>query len=109
IEALEMVSEHSSGIAPGQPLILIGGGAKGAVWRRVVGQLSGRALQIPEAEELVALGAAAQATSVLTGESADAVARRWNTRRGTEIEATAKDIATIDRLRAARRSLFPDP
>ena len=106
VEALELVSENSSGIHADSPLVLIGGGAKGEVWRRVVGQLSGRELQIPEAEELVALGAAAQATALLTGERADAVARRWDTRRGERIEAGERDEAAIGRLQEARRALI---
>jgi xylulokinase len=106
IEALEHVSRHSSGIDPNRPLILIGGGAKGKVWQRVIGQLSGRELQIPKAEELVALGAAAQATSLLTGESADGVARRWGTQAGIRVAARPRDHATLDRLRAARQSMF---
>lgn len=106
IEALELVSRHSSGIGPDRPLILIGGGAKGTTWRRVIGQLSGRELQVPQAEELVALGAAAQAASLLTGESADGVARRWGTQTGIRIEATRRDDATLDRLRSARQSIF---
>ncbi len=106
IEALELVSRHSSGIGPDRPLILIGGGAKGTTWRRVIGQLSGRELQVPQAEELVALGAAAQAASLLTGEPADGVARRWGTQTGIRIEATRRDDATLDRLRSARQSIF---
>jgi xylulokinase len=106
VEALEQVSENSSGIPPDGPLVLIGGGAKGEVWRRVVGQLTGRELQIPEAEELAALGAAAQATALLTGERADAVARRWDTRRGRRIEAVERDEATIARLQEARLALI---
>jgi xylulokinase len=106
IEALDMVSQHSSGVDPNRPLVLIGGGARGEVWRRVIGQLSGRTLEIPEAEELVALGMAAQAASILTGETADGIGRRWNTRRGDRVEAMEQDLATIDRLRAARRSMF---
>src|SRR5207248_1584581 len=59
------------------PITLIAGGARGAVWRDVVRRLSGRPVVVPDAEELVALGAAAQAAALLTGESPDAVARRW--------------------------------
>jgi xylulokinase len=106
IEALETISQHSSGVDRDRPLVLIGGGARGMVWRRVIGQLSGRVLQIPEAEEFVALGAAAQAASILTGEAADGVARRWHTRRGTVVDAVESDGATIERLRATRRSMF---
>ena len=106
IEAMELVSEHSSGLDPDRPLILIGGGAKGTTWRRVISQLSGRELQIPDAEELVALGAAAQATSLLTSEAADEVARRWGTRAGTRVQAMERDAATLERLRSARRAVF---
>ena len=34
--------------------MLIGGGARGAVWQRTVARLSGRRVVVPEAEELVA-------------------------------------------------------
>lgn len=45
------------------PLLLIGGGAKGVAWQQTVRRLSGRPVQVPEAKELVALGAAAQAAA----------------------------------------------
>ena len=45
--------------------------------------MSGRTVQIPEAEELVALGAAAQAGAMVGEERPEEVARRWNTRQGT--------------------------
>ncbi|OEV05229.1 xylulokinase, partial [Streptomyces nanshensis] len=50
------------------PLLLIGGGAKGTAWRETVRRLSGRPVQVPRAEELVALGAAAQAAALLLEE-----------------------------------------
>ncbi|CAN5733899.1 xylulokinase [soil metagenome] len=106
IEALEMIDGHSSGINPDAALILIGGGAKGRTWRRVVGQLSGRALEIPEAVELVAIGAAAQASSLIDKAPAEQVARSWNTRQGTAIDHVDHDLDTVDRLRRARRSIF---
>ncbi|MFG3224799.1 xylulokinase [Kitasatospora sp. NPDC048194] len=74
-----------------EPLLLIGGGARGRAWQRTVLRLSGRAVQVPAAQELVALGAAAQAAALLTGEPADAVARRWRTAEGPVLEAVAKD------------------
>ncbi|AEW92473.1 MULTISPECIES: xylulokinase [Streptomycetaceae] len=66
---------------PLAPLLLVGGGARGTAWRETMRRLSGRPVQVPAAEELVALGAAAQAAGVLTGEAADEVARRWGTGR----------------------------
>ncbi|MFD6285861.1 xylulokinase [Streptomyces sp. NPDC060205] len=80
------------------PLLLIGGGARGRAWQETVRRLSGRAVQVPEAKELVALGAAAQAAGVLTGEDPAAVARRWNTAHGPVLEAGERDEAALARI-----------
>ncbi|MDQ8703785.1 xylulokinase [Streptomyces sp. LHD-70] len=84
----------------GAPLLLIGGGARGTAWQQTVRRLSGRAVQVPEARELVALGAAAQAAGLLTGEDPAAVARRWDTARGTLLEPVRRDEETLERLGA---------
>ncbi|MEU8516006.1 xylulokinase [Kitasatospora sp. NPDC048722] len=81
-----------------EPLLLIGGGARGPAWQRTVLRLSGRAVQVPAAQELVALGAAAQAAALLTGEPADAVARRWRTAEGPVLEAVKKDEDALMRI-----------
>ncbi|MGF0173370.1 xylulokinase [Streptomyces sp. Marseille-Q5077] len=80
------------------PLLLIGGGARGAAWQETVRRLSGRPVQVPEAKELVALGAAAQAAGLLTGEDPAAVARRWNTTRGPVLDAVERDDETLARI-----------
>jgi xylulokinase len=80
------------------PLLLIGGGARGAAWQETVRRLSGRPVQVPKARELVALGAAAQAAGVLTGEDPAAVARRWKTADGPVLEAVERDEATLARI-----------
>ena len=80
-------------LAADTPLLLIGGGARGKAWQDTVRRLSGRAVQIPVAEEIVALGAAAQAAGLLTGEPADAVARRWGTSAGPVFEPLPRDDA----------------
>jgi len=80
------------------PLLLIGGGARGRAWQETVRRLSGRPVQVPEAKELVALGAAAQAAGLLTGEDPAAVARRWDTARGPVLDAVERDQATLDRI-----------
>ena len=85
--------------------MLIGGGARGRVWQQVVARLSGRVVQVPDAEELVALGAAAQAAAVLTGEPPAEVARRWGTRRGATVEPPAeRDEETLERIRSTREA-----
>ncbi|MFJ5154209.1 xylulokinase [Streptomyces sp. NPDC088353] len=80
------------------PLLLIGGGARGTAWQQTVRRLSGRPVQIPEARELVALGAAAQAAGLLTGEDPAAVARRWRTADGPVLEAVHRDEVTLNRI-----------
>ncbi|MFG2721713.1 xylulokinase [Streptomyces sp. NPDC048416] len=81
-----------------EPLLLIGGGARGKAWQQTVLRLSGRPVQVPDAQELVALGAAAQAAALLTGEPADAVARRWRTADGRVLEPVKKDDDTLERI-----------
>ncbi|MFJ4685085.1 xylulokinase [Streptomyces sp. NPDC088789] len=83
---------------PSEPLLLIGGGARGRAWQQTVRRLSGRPVRVPEARELVALGAAAQAAGVLTGEDPAAVARRWNTARGPVFDAVERDERTLERI-----------
>ncbi|MET9293951.1 xylulokinase [Streptomyces sp. NPDC003077] len=83
-----------------EPLLLIGGGARGRAWRETVRRLSGRPVVVPEARELVALGAAAQAAGLLLGEDPAAVARRWDTARGPSYEPVARDTAAWERLAA---------
>jgi xylulokinase len=102
LDALDVIDRRSSGIAADAPLVLVGGGAKGSTWRQVVQRMSGRAVQIPEAEELVALGAAAQAASLLGDEGPDEVARLWNTRRGTLLAPVPRDDEARDRIRRIR-------
>ncbi|TQJ86434.1 xylulokinase [Streptomyces sp. SLBN-31] len=80
------------------PLLLIGGGARGRAWQETVRRLSGRAVQVPEAKELVALGAAAQAAGLLTGEDPASVARRWNTAAGPVLDAVERDDETLERI-----------
>jgi xylulokinase len=103
IEALELLASVGSGLSSDAPVVLIGGGARGAAWQRTVARLSNRAVQVPDAEELVAIGAAAQAAACLSGEPPQQIARRWDTRRGTTVEAPAEvDTHTLARIRAVR-------
>jgi xylulokinase len=83
------------------PIVLVGGGARGTAWRDTVARLSGRPLVIPRNTELVALGAAAQAAALLTGERPAAIAHRWHTTDGHTIAPVPRDDAARDRLAAA--------
>ncbi|MFH9042232.1 xylulokinase [Streptomyces sp. NPDC017966] len=96
LAALDLVLDEDAD--PSAPLLLIGGGARGTAWQQTVRRLSGRSVQVPRAKELVALGAAAQAAGLLTGEDPAAVARRWDTAAGPVLEAVERDEETLARL-----------
>jgi xylulokinase len=105
IEALELLASVGSGLGGDAPVVLIGGGARGEVWQRTVARLASRRVQVPYAEELVALGAAAQATACLSGEAPEQIARRWDTRRGQTVEPPEEaDTQTLARIRAVREA-----
>jgi xylulokinase len=99
LEAIDVIDTLSSGVATDAPIILVGGGARGRSWQRVILELSGRALVIPDDTELVARGAAAQAASMLTGEAADVIARRWDTRAGSRLDAADRNDEALARMR----------
>ncbi|MEV5101225.1 xylulokinase [Streptomyces massasporeus] len=94
--ALDLVLDEDADRS--EPLLLIGGGARGTAWQQTVLRLSGRPVQVPEAKELVALGAAAQAAGLLTGEDPAAVARRWDTAAGPVLDAVDRDEETLARI-----------
>ena len=108
LDAIDAIAGQSDGIDPDAPLIVIGGGARGATWREVFARLSGRTLLVPAADELVALGGAVQATAVMRGEDPVAVAHRWRTQEGTTVEAVERDDATVSRIRAVRDALVAE-
>jgi xylulokinase len=67
-------------------LFLIGGGAHSAAFRRVVADLTGRAVLVSADQELVACGAAVQAAAVLHGSSFDELATAWDLGAGEVVE-----------------------
>lgn len=98
--AFDAIGEAVGGLDPAAPLLLVGGGARGETWRSVVRRLTGRAVQIPDATEAVAMGAAAQAAAVLRGEPPTEVARRWDVGRGTLLDPVPADTERLARIRA---------
>jgi xylulokinase len=67
-------------------VFLIGGAARSAAYRRVVADLTGRALQVPSDEELVAGGAAIQAAAVSSGCDFSSVTETWSLGKGDVVE-----------------------
>ncbi|HEX7223283.1 MAG TPA: xylulokinase [Candidatus Limnocylindrales bacterium] len=103
IEALTGISD------PATPVVLVGGGARGAAWREVVGRLSGRPLLIPDAAELVALGAAVQACATWRDEAPADVAARWGTASGTVVEPRTADRERLARIAEIRDAIVGSP
>jgi xylulokinase len=86
------------------PLVLVGGGARSSAFRRVLADLSGRPLLVPDVEEAVATGAAVQAAAVLTGRSPDEVRSAWGTGGGIRVEPDdSVDAASVRQAYAAVR------
>ena len=102
LDGVDLLDRLCSGIDPAAPIILVGGGSRGRVWQDTVRRLSGRALLVPHADELVAMGAAAQAAGVLLGEAPEAVTRGWNASAGVELPPLARDEAALERMRSVR-------
>jgi len=98
LQSIELLDNFGSGIDPDAPIILVGGGAQGPVWQETVKRLTGRPLLLPDSEEHVAWGAAAQAASLLTGESAIEIARRWKISDGARPDPVPRDTALLDHL-----------
>ena len=67
-------------------VFLIGGGAHGETYRRVVADLTGRTVVVPREDELVACGAALQAAAVLLGVGFDELSEAWGLGAGEIIE-----------------------
>jgi xylulokinase len=70
-------------------VLLIGGGAHSAAYRRVVADLTGQPVLVPQEDELVACGAALQAASVLHGCGFAELAEAWSLDAGEVIEPDA--------------------
>ena len=82
--------------------LLVGGGARSRAYRQVVADLLGRPVQVPEADELVALGATLQAAAVLHGRPLEDVADAWQLGRGVVVEPDLTVDATAIRAAYAR-------
>ena len=85
------------------PLLLLGGGARGQAWQQTVRRLSGRPVLVVELTELVAYGAAVQASAVLTGKPLGEVAKSWGARRGVLLGPVRRDDALLERVASWRR------
>lgn len=99
LAALEAIEVQTGGLDPAAPLMIVGGGARGRTWVDVVRRLSGRPVLVPNAEELVAIGAAVQAAAIADDEDPSDVAARWQTNAGTVLDPVPRDEDRMARIR----------
>ena len=86
------------------PLVLVGGGARSAAYRRAVADLSGRPVLVPDVGEAVATGACVQAAATLSGRHPDDVRAGWGAAGGTLTPPGPEaDAAAVRRDYAALR------
>ncbi len=94
-----------AGVAVGQRLLLVGGGARATSYRRALADLARREVVVPVIEEAVAAGACVQAAAVASGGSAAEVADAWGLRGGAVTEPDGQvDAETIRRRYAGAAS-----
>jgi len=102
LDALDALTETVD--TDGGALVLVGGGARSAAYRRVLADLSGRTVVVAAGDEVVATGAAVQAAAVLTGRSLTEVQAAWGLGAGAPIEPDGSvDAAAVREAYAALR------
>ena len=84
LDALHEVVDADDG-----PLVLVGGGGRSAAFRRVLADLSGRAVVVPDIAEAVATGACVQAAATLFGRPLEDVQADWGLGGGELVEPDA--------------------
>lgn len=105
LEAMTAISRAGSGIPQEAPLTLIGGGARGAAWQKVIAGLSQRTLVVPETDEPVAMGAAIQAASMITGSPGPDIAESWSTMEGPMVEPGEQQDDILERIKTTREAV----
>lgn len=93
--------------SPQAPLVLLGGGAKGAAWLGTVRRLTGRPVLVSNVAEPVAYGAAIQAAAALSGEPPRRVAQQWVTTRGELWEAVPQDEEILRAITRWQERVLP--
>ncbi len=102
LEAADALAAVAS-IEPGL-LVLVGGGARSVAFRKVVADLAGRPVLVPEAEEAAATGACVQAAAVLLGRPIADVQEAWALGKGIIVEpASGVDAPAVRQAYASAR------
>lgn len=95
---------EAAGVSADERTFVVGGGAKSEAYRRVMADLSGRTITVPDNDETVAVGACVQAAAVKSGESFAKIATRWGLGNGTAVKPTKGSAAAATQARNRYRS-----
>ncbi len=106
LEALDAFA--GAGVATDGRLLLVGGGARSAAYRRVVADLAQRTLVVPRDDELAAAGACVQAAAVLHRRAPEDVARAWGLGAGDEVAPDPRVDAAAVRAAYRASAAYPD-
>jgi xylulokinase len=107
LAAFTAIADAGGEVDATAPIVVIGGGARGRAWRSTLARLSGRAIAAPEAAELVALGAAAQAAALLGGDGPADVARAWRLGGAVTEPAGEPDLERVAQIESALAAAAP--
>ncbi len=99
---------RATGVAVGGRCFVIGGGARGVAFPRIVADLAQREVTIVDDRELVALGACVQAAARATARPIPAVQAAWGLGTGRTVEPAADPDAAAD-VRAAYAAVRDAP
>ncbi|MGO9872406.1 MAG: xylulokinase [Acidimicrobiia bacterium] len=91
-----------TGVRTDGDIVLVGGGARSVAYQRVLADLSGRRVIVPDASEHVAAGACIQAAAVVRNEEMLDVARAWGLAHGPAVQPN------VDVDGAAVRAAYTD-
>ena len=80
---------RDAGVRDEGRLLLIGGGARSGTYRQRCADLAGMAVDVPDDDEVVALGAAVQAAAVHSGTAPGEFREPWQLGTGTTVEPQA--------------------
>ncbi len=100
LEALDTLG--AAGVDTTGQLLLVGGGAKSAAYRRIVADLAQRPAFVPGGEEHVATGACVQAAAILHGRRLDEISQAWRLGSGAIVEPDGRVDAAAVRAAYAR-------
>ena len=90
LDAVDALAEHA---AVGDVVTLVGGGARSRAYRRILADLSNRAVRVPDLGETVALGACVQAAAALDGAAPEEVRAGWELGAGEVVEPDEAGVA----------------